>query len=67
MLQVKEHEIVDKIRTEILNQYKTVNAFCTKNKFRAATVQDFLNKNQSIRASTLFKILDALEMTVIKV
>ncbi|MCH9620990.1 MAG: hypothetical protein S4CHLAM20_04040 [Chlamydiia bacterium] len=67
MLGVEDHEIIEKIRAEILKQNKTVNAFCKKEQFRAATVQDFLNKNQSIRASTLFKILDALKMTVIKV
>ena len=67
MLGVEEHEIIEKIRIEILKQHKTINAFCKSKKFRAATIQDFLNKNQSIRASTLFNILDALKMTVTKV
>ena len=66
MLKVEDHEIIDKIKDEMVKQYKTVNMFCKKKGFRAATVQEFLNKNQSIHASTLFRILDALGMSVVK-
>lgn len=67
MIGAENHKIKEIIKESIEKEFKSINAFCKEKGFRQATLSDFLTNKSEIRTSTLFKIMDELNLVVVKV
>jgi hypothetical protein len=53
------------VRERIFENYKTIEQFCWDTGLNKATVSNFLRAKKDFQVSTLLKIADALDLTLV--